>query len=481
MITPKFSCSQTPDSVIIRLYCPSIRAADVEIHVSDNTLFSIHINPYFLRLNFPHPVLEDDDEASAQYDAGEGYLTVTLVKQNKGQEFADLDLLGKLLAPRPSTSSERRPEIEVIGHGSQDDDDDDDLVARTEALSLSSEQQEILFAAENDWQLPQTVPQDQDSPSISLSPTQPYGFLNRHTGYFTHVGHTENEVNELGAEAERLTPRERRQKRFKCEDEKFDEEYYMADYAEDEYVQELLRWRNPCILADDGPFEFTEEEKLALLNLPRREYLASPQDSRGLYLTLLTILFAYAYDARTTEGDSTPESAWTICALTPAFSALDPAPYSPTTGSLEATNTDLIATLVQSYRRALAYPLHRSFVLADACRIDAARLFVLGKRAIVRVLLMVKDILAHHEVYYVYSKIWVEDFCVWVQSSASSDVLRSIGTTLLSPGFRIPKSAIGWDLEELEACITRLGNGGSREVDSDDESEEEADEVARQL
>ncbi|KAJ7062149.1 SHQ1 protein-domain-containing protein [Mycena amicta] len=470
MITPKFSCSQTPDSVIIRLYCPSIRAADVEIHV-DDTLFSIHINPYFLRLNFPHPVLEDDDQASAQYDAGEGYLTVTLVKQNKGQEFADLDLLGKLLAPRPS--SERRPEVEVIGS-----QDDDDLVARTEALSLSSEQQEILVAAENDWQLPQTVPED--SPSISLSLTQPYGFLNRHTGYFTHVGHTENEVNELGAEAERLTPRERRQKRYKCEDEKFDEEYYMADYAEDEYVQELLRWRNPCILADDGPFEFTEEEKLALLNLPRREYLASPHDSRGLYLTLLTILFAYSYDARTTEGDSTPESVWTICALTPAFSALDPAPYSPTTGSLEVTNTDLVATLVQSYRRALAYPLHRSFVLADACRMDAARLFVLGKRAIVRVLLAVKDILAHHEVYYVYSKIWVEDFCVWVQSSASEDVLRSIGTTLLSPGFRIPKSAIGWDLEDLEAC-TRLGERGLREVDSDDESEEEADEVARQL
>ncbi|KAF7308418.1 CS domain-containing protein [Mycena chlorophos] len=470
MITPKFSCSQTHDSVVIRIYCPSIRAADVEIHI-DDTLFSIHINPYFLRLNFPHPIVEDDDRTEAKYDAGEGWLTVTLAKQVPGQEFADLDLLGKLLAPRPSVV--KSPEIEVIGS----QDAEDELVAQTEALSLSSEQQEILLAAENDWQLPQTVPDD--TPSISLALSMPYGFLNRHSGYFAHVGHTENEINELGADAERSTPQERRQKRFKRENDKFDEEYYMADYAENDYIEELLHWNNPHTDAGDVPFEFTEEEKLSLLNLPRREYLVSPQDSRNLYLTLLTVLFSYAYDARTTEGEPTPESAWTICALTPAFAALDPAPYSsPATAGDDITMDELITTFVHSYRRALAYPLHRSFVLADTCRSDTARLLVLGKRAIVRVLLAVKEILAHHEVYYVYNKIWVEDFCVWVQSDASEDILKSIGTRLLQPEFRIPKDAIGWDLEDLEEC-TRMGD--ERELDSDDESEDDAEEVARQL
>lgn len=37
---------------------------------------------------------------------------------------------------------------------------------------------------------------------------------------------------------------------------------------------------------------------------------------------------------------------------------------------------------------------------------------------VVRCLLEVKDILDHHEVYYVYSKIWVDDFCVWTQAYA---------------------------------------------------------------
>ena len=67
----------------------SVQASDVDIHV-DDTLLTIHINPYFLRLNFPHPVSEEDGSA-ARYDAGAGFLYVTLNKQVKGQEFKDLD------------------------------------------------------------------------------------------------------------------------------------------------------------------------------------------------------------------------------------------------------------------------------------------------------------------------------------------------------------------------------------------------------
>jgi protein SHQ1 len=158
------------------------------------------------------------------------------------------------------------------------------------------------------------------------------------------------------------------------------------------------------------------------------------RQTKNLYLTLVTILFSYAYETRTTQGDSTPESAWTICSLVPAFSALDSPPYSaPTTSSATPTSpseSDLTGTLSQSYRRSLCFPLYRSFALAETCRADVAALFLLGKRIILRVLLETKFILDHHEVYYVYSKIWLEDFCVWVQSFArcveeAAFVLRS--------------------------------------------------------
>jgi protein SHQ1 len=147
------------------------------------------------------------------------------------------------------------------------------------------------------------------------------------------------------------------------------------------------------------------------------EDLADSAQTCSLYLTLLTLLFSYAYESRTTRQDPTPESAWTISTLTAAFSALDPPPYS--TCSLSSlSDSELFATLMPSYRRSLAFPLYRSFALAEACRMDVSDLLLKGKRTIVRCLLEMKHILDHHEVYYIYSKLWVDDFCVWVQACA---------------------------------------------------------------
>ena len=106
---------------------------DVEINV-DDTLLTVHINPYFLRLNFPHSLVEDDD-ATARYDPGTGHLTITLTKQVNGQHFPDLDLLAKLLAPRPSHPLPG-PSIQVVGSESADIAD---ISRRTDNLSLDDE------------------------------------------------------------------------------------------------------------------------------------------------------------------------------------------------------------------------------------------------------------------------------------------------------------------------------------------------------
>jgi len=166
--------------------------------------------------------------------------------------------------------------------------------------------------------------------------------------------------------------------------------------------------------------------------------LASPQETHNLYLTLLTLLFAYVYDARTTQHDPTPESAWTIAALTPAFSALDPPPYShsPHCTQQRITKVDskhsdfdfesgeLAETFIPSYRRAIAFPLYRSWALADACRNDVAHFLLRGTRTVLRCLLELRATLDAHEVYYVYSRIWLDDFCRWIQACARYRVLR---------------------------------------------------------
>ena len=106
-----------------------------------------------------------------------------------------------------------------------------------------------------------------------------------HHGYLRHVIHTENEVNELGADAETCTVDERTKRRIDHEDEKWDGEHYMwpffskmifqmnwiiirADYMDDEYIQELLDWTQPLT---DGPFEYTEKENAEMLRLSRKE------------------------------------------------------------------------------------------------------------------------------------------------------------------------------------------------------------------
>ncbi|CAA7265397.1 unnamed protein product [Cyclocybe aegerita] len=458
MITPRFSCSQTESSVIISIYCPSIRAADLEINV-DDTLVTVHVNPYFLRLHFSKPLLEDDG-SSAKYDPSSGYLTVTLTKENKNEVFDDLDLLAKLLAPLRTAESGPSPSIEVLSSGTYTEDEDE-LASKTEALSL--ERDDVIDAAENDWQLPQEVPAP--LPPLKASRQAHYGFLDMHSGYLKHATHTENEVNELGDDAEVCNMEERRARRLKHEDEKWDEEHYMADYMDDEYIQELLAWKHPHI-SDSRPFEYNEKENMQMLRLPRREYLATANQTHDLYLALIPLLFAYAYDERTTLRDPTPESAWTICNLVPAFTALEPPRPSYYRGGPHVFSPDeLKESLVPSYRRSLAFPLYRSFMLAEKCLQDVAHFLQKGQRTVMRCLLEMKDILDHHEVYYVYSKIWVDDFCVWIQADADDEILQQLGTALRN--VEVDKASIGWDLEELEAAASRTEE---RENDSDDET-----------
>ncbi|KAH9967827.1 SHQ1-domain-containing protein [Russula dissimulans] len=495
MITPRFSCSQDDRSVLVSVYCPAVRASEVEIHV-DGTLLSLHVAPYFLRLSFPASVVEDD-RSSAVYDPASGYLTLTLTKLDPGENFPDLDLLGKLLAPAKHNPPPR-PSIHVLT--CQDHTADPRTTERNEIL-----QAECTF--------PQSVPDT--LPALETSLQKPYGFLNAYTGYFLHVGTTENEINELGADAETLTISERRIRRSRHEDAKWDPEYYTADYADNEQIEELVAWTHPHLESPSTRVVFTEAENAAMLRLPRKEYLASPKQTHNLYLTLLTLLFAYAYDARTTQHDPTPESAWTIAALTPAFSALDPPPYSHSHSPLQqqqqqqrdtdhrhaapklepderlgpepepvldhfsfhrsgspGTPRELAETLVPSYRRALAFPLYRSWALADACRIDVARFLLQGTRAILRCLLELRAILDGHEVYYVYSRIWLDDFCCWIQACAREDALIQFGRVVSN--LSISKDSIGWDLVTLEQAVQPAREGQPDSDDEDFESEKPA-------
>lgn len=96
--------------------------------------------------------------------------------------------------------------------------------------------------------------------------------------------------------------------------------------------------------------------------------------------------------------------------------------FDPDDGAL---SLELSETLIPSYRRALAFPLYRSWALADACKTDAAQFLLRGTRTVLRCLLELRAILDAHEVYYVYSRIWLDDFCRWIQTCARYVMLRN--------------------------------------------------------
>ncbi|KAF9104687.1 hypothetical protein BGX29_001440 [Mortierella sp. GBA35] len=197
---------------------------------------------------------------------------------------------------------------------------------------------------------------------------------------------------------------------------------------------------------------FSTKEQELMRDLPRREYIL--ENTKSTYLTLIDILFAYSYDLRTSEGDTSVETAWTICKLSPSMAALD-------------QFTTLKETLLASFRRALAYPLNRNWNLALKVLQDVYVILKLGRRGILRALLAVKEVLDHDDVYYIYSKMFIEDYCVWIQS-ASEKVIRTLAHELHH--FKLEKAELGWHLEELEALAKE-----TPEEEEEEESEEESD------
>lgn len=161
-----------------------------------------------------------------------------------------------------------------------------------------------------------------------------------------------------------------------------------------------------------------------------------------LWHSLLVILFATAYDTRSTLADPTPESAWTVISLTPLFTALLPSEAYPTVHS----------ALRASYRRALAFPLYRHWALCDAVRADVVSLLKAGRQQVLRVLLSLQAILGETADYAILNTIWVNALIALLHKSEPSNVDMILGFVASQVGgTALAKTDIGWPLEALEA------------------------------
>lgn len=453
MITPTFSIEQDTDFIYINIHAVFIRTQNIEIHVDEN-MFIFSATPYYLRLHLPGNVVENKF-SEMSYDISSETVKIKLSKETPGMVFRDLDLISTLLT-RSKTSRDKKataPLIEVLDSNTQSntqENSQEDIEGDLKSDLKDNMQCDIQnnnannFYTEDlsfDWELPQKI----DEQSLGLHPS--YGFNGQYSNYIKSPSYTGNDINEID-NPENSTPTSRAEERILKEDLKFNSEYYMVDYIEDVEIQDCIKWesneytllhslqKNASSTKNNEFLEtiiFTKEEQLEILKLPRREYIID--NPKSTYLCILSLLFSYAYDARTTQGEPTSESPWTIGKLSPVLSCLDMSFFT------------IRQIVIACTRRALAYPLYRHWELIQKCWEDVYCSLRLGKRWILKIFLQIRKLFEQGDTYYLYNKLFLDDYSVWIQT-ASDSVIRSLAHELHH--LKIEKDEINWKLKELE-------------------------------
>lgn len=455
MLTPAFELHQEHSYLLLTIKAPYIKANDVEIYMEQNE-FKFFVKPYFLRLYFPCEIIEDGRE-KAQYDISTGIFTIHIPKKNIGEEFPNLDMLTTLLAPKKKHVT--KPLIEVVCT----DDTPSGKTDNEDCLDDNNKHQEEKEEDEEDedddmcWEVEQEVYQPKPLDGYS------YGFASQTTGVFARLKDELFDVIDL-PDPENTSPQERKMQRQHSENEKFDVEHYQADYLDDEYIQELIRYQTPwdveykriidvyknssypetseiitpkgktSLFAEETKVIFTDEENNKLLQLPNKEYLLSREEEHQVLLGLVDIIFAHAYDYRTTEGEHTSESAWTISKISSTLCWCD-------------SFRSLQDVLVTNMRRCLCYPLYRHWRLIQAVLNDVQTIFLLGKRWLIKSLLDIQSLFQADESKYILNELYISDLCVWIQKVKDKKIL-SLANKLRC--MDIEKSSMDFNLLVIE-------------------------------
>lgn len=427
MLTPAFELSQDRDFLTVAIRVPHARASEFDVYF-EGVDFKFYAKPYFLRLTLPGRIVENGSEQGS-YDVDKGIFTIRLPKETPGQHFEGLNMLTALLAPRKSRSA--KPLVEEIGSSgvSEERADDED--------------------ADFDWEIEQT-PYEEVSESALQSQCH-YGFGNLRAGVVQRLQDELSEVIDI--KDPDFTPvTERRQKRLAAELAKFDPDHYLADFFEDEAVEQILKynpWWNDAhakMMASLGKSQeqgddaalvsFSDEEKYQLRKFVNKSYLLDKTAHRQVYYSLVDILLAYCYEVRVTEGDHNVESAWTIRKLSPTLCWFE-------------TWTDVPEILVSFGRRVLCYPLYRHFKLVMKAYRDTIKILQLGKSAVLKCLLDVHKIFQENDPAYILNDLYISDYCVWIQK-AKSRKLTALADALKAVS--LSKAQLGLELQELEAA-----------------------------
>ncbi|KAJ3222696.1 Hsp90 cochaperone shq1 [Clydaea vesicula] len=230
---------------------------------------------------------------------------------------------------------------------------------------------------------------------------------------------------------------------FKCKMEnlKFNDDHYISDFVNDGDIKELIKYKTDfqkmlkIKQEDPSKFEFTfdQNENNMMMNLNNRDYIVD--HPKILYLGVVDILFSYCYNKRINEGDSNVESSWNLVKLSSTLCCFQ-------------TFETVRDVALSFYRRSLTYPLYRNYELCSKIQKDVVILLKLGKKPILRAFLEIKNIFAGDEVFSFVNRLWIDDYCCWLQKSKNKFYFE-LGSELNH--LKIEKSDMKeFQLEELE-------------------------------
>lgn len=451
MITPRFELKQTDDVVILVIRAPYVKLSadsEPEVHV-DQCVVTFYALPYYLRLTLPGEVLFDDS-VMPEFDVKTGCFTIHLPKAVKGEPFPDLDMLTKLLAP-PGATHAKRPLIEVLDDGKEEAEN-------------GEEEDDLDFFVEQQPYIEDDV--------LTLSGPK-YGFANQRSGVLKKLQSELWEVIDL-KDADTTAERARRQLRTEDEEQHFSDEHYLADLHEDEGIRCLMEfepeWSRQRQQIEKGSspesvVKLTADQNETLLKLPRKKHLLNSKEMSSALMGLVDIIFGYAYNYRTTEGENTVSSGWTVCKLSSTLSWFD-------------TFYNLKDVLRASFQRSLCYPLHRNWQLSQKVFSDVKDIFAVGRRCLLKCLLDTHQLLIDADQHYILNDLYITDYCVWIQN-VSDSLFKNFSKALNQ--VTMEKSDVNLDLTVIEKAgelaIAEADNPkdqSSSDDSTDDSSEEES-------
>ena len=270
---------------------------------------------------------------------------------------------------------------------------------------------------------------------------------------------------------------------------KFNEEHYLADLFDP--PDELLDahnyngfWTNQKD-GNKGESELSKEEKEVLVGIKSKIMSLDQKQTRMIYSGLVEIIFSYCYISRSFYGEMEPEASWIIAKISPMLSWVNISHslfeirfvvFIKHIFQLNVSSSPREA-LVNCFRRALMFPLYRSFSLCAASHQDTIKI-ISNRVLITKLLLHIRTLFNRREPYYLLNQVsgpefrdisfkttfqlYIDDYIIWIQSRALEENLKKLAKNLAR--FRVEPKSLNLDLELLE----RVARMTIAEADGDD-------------